>query len=57
MMAALLVKVLPLTVTVPVCLAMPPPSSAELLVKVLPLTVAVPSLQDAAAARRRRSCW
>ena len=41
--AELLVKVLPLTVSVPPSLKMPPPASpAELLVKVLPITVSVP---------------
>ena len=40
----MLVKVLSLTVNVPV-LPMPPPMSAELPVKVLPLTFAVPPLK------------
>ena len=55
--AELPVKVLPLTVTVPL-LTMPPPSSpsAELLVKVLPITVAVPTLARPPPPRRR-SCW
>ena len=49
MLAELLVKVLPLTVAVPL-LSRPPPSTlAELLVKVLPLTVAVPLVVEAAA--------